>query len=145
MKSSAAYVTVVLTTGRCPSRELFGIIIRFFRIVWLLLPPASSEGVPDKSTVAVKLALRRKKPLLLSVSLSLTPYSWKEKLLKTPPGGDVPFWNVGSIVLIENAAPSRLSIDQGLVGTVPTRCSFSTALPSSRYSQGLRSNVRTEI
>ena len=90
--------------------------------------------VSGKSTVAVKLALQRKKPLLLSVSLSLTPYSWKEKLLKTPPGGDVPFWIVGSIILIENAAPSRLSIEQGLDGTVPTLCSFPTALPSSRYS-----------
>ena len=59
LKSSAAYVTVVLTTGRCPSREL------------------------------------------LVLSFSLTPYLWKEKLLKTPPDGDVPSWNMGSIILIE--------------------------------------------
>ena len=35
------------------------------------------------------------------LSFSLTPYLWKEKLLKTPPDGDVPSWNMGSIILIE--------------------------------------------
>ena len=108
LRSSAAYFTVVLATGGCPSRTL-----RYHhQVLQDCLAPVAfgfSEVVPDKSTVAVKLALRRKKPLSLSVSLSLTPHSWKEKLLKTPPGGDVPSWNVGSIILIERRPLAFLS------------------------------------
>jgi hypothetical protein len=45
----------------------------------------------------------------LVLSFSLTPYLWKEKLLKTPPDGDVPSWNMGSIILIERRPLAFLS------------------------------------